>query len=109
MLVDIKKEVYGKRTFTKIINTEFSELISLQNNITESSIDEKIQDFFTLYEELFYNIPKEGINSHEYIINKSTEYVGSSTEDVTINALLEEINSLREQLAETEKNVLKND
>lgn len=107
--IDIKKEVYGKKTFTKVIDTEFSELVSLQNNTTELTIDEKIQEFFSLYEELFYNIPKTGINSHEYIINKSTEYVGASTEDATISALLEEINTLREQLAETEKNILKND
>lgn len=107
--IDIKKEVYGKKTFSKIVDTEFNELVAPQNVITEVSIEEKLNQFFTLYEELFYNIPKSGLDSHQYIIDKSTEYVGAATEDATISALLEEINTLREQLAETEKNILKND
>ena len=35
-----------------------------------------IEQFFEYYDELFFDIPKTGVNSHNTLIRQSTEYVG---------------------------------
>ena len=57
-----------------------------------------IGEFFTLYNDLFYEIPKEGeVNSHQFLIKSSAEYVGSQSTSNDIQALLNEITTLREE------------
>ena len=51
-------------------------------------------DFFDLYNQLFYEIPTSGDNSHETLIKKSSDYINYQPTDDTIQALLNEINSL---------------
>jgi hypothetical protein len=48
---------------------------------------------------LFFTIPKLGdINSHEYLIKTSTDYIGVSQQtNDTIQALVEEVTSLRQE------------
>ena len=62
---------------------------------TEITIDQ----FFEYYDQLFFTIPVDGtINSHTYIVEKSQQYIGGSVLDAEKQALIEEINSLRQQL-----------
>jgi hypothetical protein len=100
--IPVQRAVYDKNRFSKVIDTQFREL-----NVTEIVAPEvTVEDFFVLYDELFFDIPKEGdINSHRYILQREAEYLGVKfADDVDIQALLQEITDLRQQLltAETE-------
>ena len=55
-------------------------------------------------DELFFDIPNEGdINSHRYILQREAEYLGVKfADDVDIQALLQEITDLRQQLLTVE-------
>jgi hypothetical protein len=54
-------------------------------------------DFFTVYNNLFFLIPKTGPNSHTTLIEQSSEYVDYKANQEEIQALLDEITELREQ------------
>ncbi len=65
--VKVSKTLYGKQTYANSIDTEFSQYLT-------SQID--LDKFFAEYENVFYFIPKEGeINSHQYLISRSLEYL----------------------------------
>lgn len=95
--VDLVKQIYGLNTYTKAIDTSFSELISPVKTPTETAVT--VDDFFTYYDQLFFDIPVDGdINSHKYLVERSQQYIGGSVIDAEKQALIEEINSLRQQL-----------
>ena len=99
--IPIEKTVYDKNTFSKVINTKFSQFLT-DNEQVETPVF-TIEDFFELYEQLFYQIPKEGdINSHRYILEKEAEYLGVIINQDDIQALLDEITNLRQQLLDTQ-------
>jgi hypothetical protein len=98
--IPIEKQVFDKNTFGRVIDTEFHQLL---NNISEDTPTFTIDDFFQLYEQLFYQIPKEGnANSHQYIIEKEAEYLDIIINQDNIQALLEEITNLRQQVLDTQ-------
>jgi len=95
--VDLVKEVYGVNTYTKAVSVKFSELIKPQAETTASIVT--VDDFFEYYDQLFFDIPVDGtINSHVYLVERSQQYIGGSVIDAEKQALIEEINSLRQQL-----------
>lgn len=101
--IPIEKTVFDKDTFSKIIDTQFHQLL---NNQTEETPVFTIDDFFQLYENLFYQIPKEGdTNSHQYILKKEADYLGVSISQDDIQALLNEITSLRQQVLEAQQTI----
>lgn len=58
-----------------------------------------IEEFFSLYDKLFYNIPKEGeLNSHETLVNRSSEYSQTQHINSEIEELVSEITTLREEI-----------
>ena len=66
-----------------------------------------VDEFFVLYNDLFYEIPKEGdINSHEFLIKQSTEYVGAQGISDEMQALFDEITVLREENLELQQNII---
>jgi hypothetical protein len=91
------KIVYNKNQYERVIDTSFTQLI--QPQITSSLPTITVAEFFQNYQELFFSIPKFGdINSHEYLVKTSGEYIGSTnTNDDLIQALLEETNQLRQE------------
>ena len=98
---DVKfiKEVRGINTYKKVIDTNFTELVTATPVINQPTVT--VSDFFTYYDQLFFDIPVSGsLNSHAYLVEKSSQYIGGSTVDLEKQALIEEINSLREQLLE---------
>lgn len=101
-IIPVELAVYNKDRFSKVIDTQFNELTVPEVTAPETTVD----DFFALYNELFFDISKEGdINSHRYILNRELEYLGVQlADDVNVQALLQEITDLRKQLlaAETE-------
>lgn len=93
--IKVDKTILGRNE--SVLDTNFSFFSK-----TIATPDFTIEDFFQLYEELFYQIPKEGdVESHRYILEKEAEYLGVKlADDVDIQALLDEITSLRQQLLE---------
>ena len=61
------KTIYSKIEFENKIDTDFTELTTDQPSVS-------IEEFFNFYNEVFFDIPKEGENSHATIIQTSTDY-----------------------------------
>lgn len=96
--INLIKRVYGTATYNKAIDTQFSELARPEEPAVELP-GVTVDDFFTYYDELFFQIPVSGsVNSHVYLVERSQEYIGGSVIDAEKQALIEEINSLRQQL-----------
>ena len=103
--INLNKTVFNKRDYEKTINTSFTQLgvQSVQQQIDQQPT---VQEFFNLYNELFYEIPELGeTNSHEYLIKTSTNYIGLEEQNEIIEALQKEISTLREELLETQKQI----
>jgi hypothetical protein len=100
------KVIYDKSQYQKVIDTSFTQLV--QPQITSSIPTVSVQEFFQNYQELFFSIPKFGdINSHEYLVKTSGEYIGSTnTNDDLIQALLEETNQLRQENFDLQQQLL---
>jgi hypothetical protein len=102
-VVKLNQNIFIKGDFEKVVDTEFRQLIKTIPDTTFT-----LDDFFELYENLFENIPKEGdLKSHRYILNKTAEYLGINiNENIDIQALLDEITSLRQELLDANKTLL---
>ena len=102
--ISFDKNVFGKNNFEKVVDTRFKQLVGTQ----QSQGDITLSDFFQIYEDLFFQIPKEGdIESHKYILNKTAEYLGIKlSEENDIQALLNEITTLRSELLDANKTLL---
>lgn len=99
--VNLTKNVFNKQQFTRTVNTQFSQPTSQE---IQQQLIPTVGEFFNYYQELFYDIPKLGAtNSHEYLIKTSQEYVGDPQLNSEIEALLQEINSLRQTVLEQQQ------
>ncbi len=101
--VQLVKQIYGVNTYTKAVDTNFTELVTPTVEATPTTVT--VDQFFEYYDQLFFDIPVSGsINSHQYLVNRSQEYLGGSVIDAEKQALIEEINSLRQQLLDLNQN-----
>tara|TARA_B100001113_G_C21106568_1_gene621138 strand:- start:719 stop:1063 length:345 start_codon:yes stop_codon:yes gene_type:complete len=92
--VKIQKKVYDPTTFNKVIDRSFKTYAQPPDPVTEPTVD----DFFKLYNDLFYEIPIEGdTNSHRFLVERSSEIVNFEKDTADIQPLLDEITILREQ------------
>jgi hypothetical protein len=100
--IPVQKTVFNKDTYGRVINTQFSQF--LNQDAVEETLSFTVDDFFQLYDELFYQIEKEGdINSHRYILQREADYLGVNISQDDIQALLNEITSLRQQVLEAQQ------
>ena len=100
--LDLRKEVFNKAQYVKTIDTKFSELgiVSVPETL-EASIT--VDQFFTLYNQLFYDIPALGdTNSHQYLVRTSGEYINFDEIQDEILALQAEIAQLRSDLLQAQ-------
>lgn len=109
MNVKLKRQVFDKEKFEETVNTEFSQLKSVPDpsffDIDLATLD----DFWTLYERFFFEIPQLGdINSHEYLARESGNFADIDSSNEEIQALLDEIASLREENLELRKESIEN-
>ena len=81
-----------------LINTSFTQLGEIEEDLSFFNPDlATVEDFFIIYNNLFFIIPKLGeINSHEFLIKESSEYIDYAANQLETQALLEEIAELRE-------------
>lgn len=104
--ISLNKKVYSKNQYVKVIDTQFTQLVNSNNPLPDIPII-SVQQFFDYYNQLFFDIPKEGdINSHEYLIKKSSEYINFNPINSDIEALIEEINSLQAQNLELNQQIV---
>jgi hypothetical protein len=92
--IEIQSTVVGSN-YDKVLDTEFRTFIT---NPTVNTLT--LEEFFQNYNDLFYQIPKEGdTNSHQYILDQTLQYLNLRlANDTEIQLLLEEITNLRRQL-----------
>ncbi len=91
--INFNKVVYSLKEFRDKIDLGFNELTSNTPNVN-------IQQFFDLYNELFFDIPKEGENSHNTIVQTSLDYLDNYVSPLQsiIDSKDVEIESLNQQL-----------
>jgi hypothetical protein len=99
----LNKTVYNRRDYTNAIDTSFTQFTPPAPPIEDTIT---VEEFFGYYNKIFYDIPTMGsINSHEYLIKTSGQYINVTTNDET-QILLDEITSLRQQLLLANQQVL---
>ena len=95
--VNLTRNSFSKTQYPKVIDTEFSQLTP-QNTEPVAIQNVSVDEFFVLYNKLFFDIPQRGNNSHETLITTSTEYIGYNPLTTELEALQQEITQLRRQL-----------
>ena len=96
--LDLIKNVYNKTQYIKTIDTSFSELGTLTTT-EELQAQPTVEEFFALYNSLFYDIPALGeTNSHQFLVRTSGEYINFDEVQEEIQALQAEIAQLRSDL-----------
>ena len=102
--IPVQKTVFNKDKYTRVINTQFTQL--LNQGVEDETLTFTVDDFFELYDQLFYQIPREGdVNSHQFILQREADYLGVSISQDDIQALLNEITSLRQQVLEAQTTI----
>jgi hypothetical protein len=98
MNVNLNRQVFDKTKFNETVDTSFTQLVSQPDPTFFDLNLATVEDFFTLYEKFFFQIPKEGeVNSHTYLIKESSDYVGFQANSEDVQALLDEIAQLRQE------------
>jgi hypothetical protein len=98
MSTKLNKTVFDTNKFNKVVDTQFTQLVSQPDETFFDVNLATIEDFFTLYDKFFFEIPKEGsTNSHSFIVKESGEYINVDQSNEEIQALLDEIANLRNE------------
>ena len=101
--ISIQKTVFDKAAFDKVINRQFNQLppanqIGAQNAAPAFTLE----DFLALFDSLYDLIPPEILRQ---LLERLAGTLGVRTDETDIQALLEEITSLRSQLVEIQSTV----
>ena len=103
--VTINKTSYNKSQFGQIVDNQFTQFSSTPTSSVALTID--VNQFFQAYENLFFQIPKLGeINSHQYLVNKSGNYIDENAVSEEVQALLEEITQLRQENLDLQRQIV---
>jgi len=100
--IQISKSSFNSRDFKRVVDTEFKTFAKPVEEVDTDTIEE----LFRLYDKLFYTIPVEGeINSHQFLLRKSSEVANLENLSDDIEPFLEEIAQLRQQLLEANETI----
>lgn len=104
-------QVFEKEQYVKVIKPSFTELTVGTGIIPDSGATTitlpTIPEFFETYQNLFFEIPKEGeTNSHQFLVNQSSEYIQGQAVNQQILALTQEITNLRQENLELQQQLL---
>ena len=103
--IKLSKQVFGKVSYPKIIDTEFRQLVKPEEvEIIEEPIT--VAEFFAEYDRLFFEIPQKGASSHDELVKRSSTYIGATGQSEQIQGLLDEINELRAQLLSAQQEIV---
>jgi hypothetical protein len=101
--IPVQKTVFSKDSYGRVIDTQFHQLL---NQSSEETLSFSVDDFFILYDQVFYQILREGdTNSHQYILQREADYLGISISQDDVQALLDEITSLRQQVLDAQTTI----
>ena len=100
----LNKTVFDKNAYENAIDTSFSSISSPPLPLIDTVT---VTEFFDLYNALFYDIPTEGnINSHAYLVAKSGDYINADQVSEDVQALLDEITILRQDLLSANQQII---
>ena len=108
-VVDLSKQVFEKQQYQQVIDTSFTQLTVGGVPPTAATVVPlpTVQEFFDNYAQLFYQIPKAGeTNSHQYLVNQSSAYIGGEGTNEEVTALLAEVTALREENLQLQQQLL---
>ncbi len=101
-VVSLQKRVVNQDDFQNVVDTRFTTFTSdFTTTPNQEYISNEVKEFFLNYSRLYYDIPILGLNnSHEFLIKKSNELLGFVVDIDNIGKLVEENQTLRNQLVE---------
>ncbi len=99
--IKLTKKVYDKSVANDLLNRSFSEIIGPNDITNNTNLDVNIKQLFTLYNDLFYDIPKIGPQSHTTLFKQSRDYIGNyfDSKDAEIESLIDQIVDLEQKLS----------
>lgn len=107
--INIEVVGYNRTELNRTISTQFTQFgptASVEPAPVTDTV-ESIDAFFNSYDSLFFNIPKYGeTNSHEYLVRRSSEYIGGEAVNEEVLALQNEITQLRQENLELQQSIL---
>jgi len=103
--IKIEKTVFDKDAFNKVVNTQFTQLapaneVGTQQTATSPSFT--LEDFLALFNSLYPLIPEDILRQ---MLSKIAGTLDVRIDTTDIQALLEEITSLRQQLVDIQSTV----
>lgn len=102
--INLNKQVFNKSQYSRVIDTSFTQLVpEPTGSIAVEGVT--VDEFFILYNDLFFDIPQTGNNSHETLITTSTEYIGYEPLNEELEALQQEITNLRLELIQARQDL----
>ena len=98
-IIKLDKTTVDNEIGTRSIDRTFSELIPKEDLVS-------VDQFFSYYNKLFYDIPRDGTTSHKTLIDQSTEFYGNyqDPKDEIIRDLERQILELNNQLLQGDLN-----
>ena len=101
--VEIKKTVFDRKEFISTIDNKFRFFREPDPVVDPDTVEE----LFRLYDKLYITIPVEGDdNSHQYLVERSSELYKIDAQLESIQPLLDEVASLRNQILEQNRQIL---
>jgi len=93
--IKFDKEIYSKQNFNNLVDSSFGEVTPREDSFDTSQ-------FFKQYERLFFDIPKDGSESHQSLVEDSLNYIGefNNFHDIEIERLNSIILDLEAKLAD---------
>lgn len=101
--VYLNKTVREKETFNKVVDKNFSTFIIEDTTVEDN---DTVTELFRLYDKLYLEIPLEGPQSHEYLVEESSKLVSVNDTADEIQPLVDEINELRERLLDANTRII---
>jgi hypothetical protein len=100
----LNKTVYNSSIYKNVIDTSFTQVQPPAPPVEDTIT---VEEFFTYYTKIFYDIPTTGdVNSHTYLVKTSGEYINAAISNDEIQLLLDEITSLRQQLLSSQQQLI---
>jgi len=94
--ITLNREIYSRKGFNQTVGIEFEEFTKKEDTFS-------VTQFFQLYNALFFDIPRIGVESHNTIKRRSGEFIRGFTtdndaKDSTIDNLNDKVLELEQQL-----------
>lgn len=101
--IDFVPRVYVRRDIQSVVDRKFKEF----GQVEEEDLGASVDQFFVDYEKLYYLIPATGsTNSHQYLVEKSSELYSPEQASLDIQPLLDEITLLRSQSVSDQQTII---